>query len=129
MADAPLQLGPFDVRAEAGALAAYRAATVAGPTNAVPLAFTLRWLTAPEIRQALGTLLEADEVMVHEAQKFSLAAPLLPDTSYAMTLQVRRTESPARLNAVASVTTPTGALVLEIESVLRLVAPPPEATS
>ena len=124
MADAPLHLGPFDVCAESAALAAYRAATAAGPSEGVPLAFTLRWLTAPAVRMALADLVAAGEVMVHEAQKFSLTAPLAADTPYALTLRVERTETPARLIAAAAVTTAAGMPVLDIDTVLRLVAPP-----
>ena len=124
MADASLHLGPFDVCADSAALAAYRAATAAGPSAGVPLAFTLRWLTAPAVRAALADFVAAGEVMVHEAQKFSLTAPLAADTPYAMTLRVERTAAPARLTAAATVTTSAGASVLDIDTVLRLVTPP-----
>ena len=122
-------LGPFEVCATAAAIAAYRAATVPAATGpAVPLALTLRWLTMPAVRTALADLLAADEVMVHEAQKFGCAMPLQPDVTYLMRLHVVRTSDPARVTANASVTTRDGVPVLDIETVLRLVTPPASPT-
>ena len=123
--EAALRLGPLDVSAEGGALAAYRAATAPGEAETVPLAFTLRWLTVPAVRDALAGLLAPAEVMVHEAQKFGLLRPLRPDERYKMTLEVWRTETPARVAALARIAADDGRPVLTIETTLRLVRPSP----
>lgn len=123
MTDGTIRVGPLEVRADSEALAAYRAATSGGPVADVPLAFTLRWMTAPAVRTALAGLLVPGEVMIHEAQKFTAHRPLRPDTPYRMTITCRRTADPDRLTAAADVCDGDGAAVLDIETVLRLLTP------
>ena len=114
-------LGPFAVRAVCAEVEAFRAATGLPPGAAVPATFPMRWLAAPEIRDALLAMAsEPDLVPVHESQVFDYLAPLIIGERYEMRLEARRETGPDRLVLTGTVGGDDGADHVRIETVLRL---------
>ncbi len=114
-------LGAFAVCAEPAEVAAFRAATGLPRGDAVPATFPMRWLAAPEVRDALLAMAgEPDLVPVHESQLFDYLAPLSIGERYEMCLDVRRETAPDRLVLTGAITARSGAIHLRIETILRL---------
>lgn len=114
-------LGPFAVRAEPAEVAAFRAVTGLPPGDTVPATFPMRWLAAPEVRDALLAMAaEPDLVPVHESQMFDYLAPLTVGEHYEMRLDAHRESAPERLVLTGTVTGRSGAIHLRIETMLRL---------
>lgn len=114
-------LGPFAVRAEPAEVAAFRAVTGLSPGDTVPATFPMRWLAAPEVRDALLAMAaEPDLVPVHESQMFDYLAPLTVGEHYEMRLDAHRESAPERLVLTGTVTGRSGAIHLRIETMLRL---------
>ena len=114
-------LGPFAVRAEPAEVAAFRTVTGLPPGDTVPATFPMRWLAAPEVRDALLAMAaEPDLVPVHESQMFDYLVPLNAGEDYQMRLDAHRESAPERLVLTGIVTARSGAVHLRIETMLRL---------
>ena len=114
-------LGPCAVQAEPAEVAAFRAVTGLPPGDTVPATFPMRWLAAPEVRDALLAMAaEPDLVPVHESQMFDYLAPLTVGEHYEMRLDAHRESAPERLVLTGTVTGRSGAIHLRIETMLRL---------
>jgi hypothetical protein len=133
-----LRLPPLTVRTDAAEVAAFRAETGGAP-GTVPFTFPMRWLAAPEIATALGGLLEAGHVLVHEAQSFAYDAPLDIGRSYLLRVEAESGLAPPRLTLRGQVTSldgtsldgtpPDGKPCLRLETVLRIVPAPAAAVA
>ncbi len=114
-------LGTFPVAATRAEVAAFRAATGLEPGEGVPSTFPMRWLAAPELREALLALApEEDLVPVHESQVFEYLAPLVVDGRYAMEFAARREASPERLVLAGTISDAAGTPLVRVETILRL---------
>lgn len=114
-------LGTFAVVAARAEVVAFRAATGLEPGEGVPTTFPMRWLAAPELRDALLALApEEDLVPVHESQVFEYLAPLAVDGHYTMELAARREASPERLVLAGTIGDATGTPLVRVETILRL---------
>ena len=114
-------LGTFPVAATHAEVAAFRAATGLEPGDGVPAAFPIRWLAAPELRDALLALAPGDDLVpVHESQLFEYFGPLIANERYAMELVVGREASPERLVLAGTIRDAAGAPLVHVETILRL---------
>ena len=109
--------GPFDLRVEAEAIAAYgQAAGARGPT---PFVFPVALLAAPAAQAALAALIGPDFAAVHEAQSFEAEQPLEPGV-YILSGAARRAHAPERLKIETQVAGRDGACVARMTTTLRL---------
>lgn len=100
---------------------AFRTATGLPPGEAVPATFPMRWLAAPEIRDALRALAAAPNVVpVHESQTFDYAAPLSIGEGYEIRLDARRETMPDRLILTGTIAASDGSIRVRLETILRL---------
>jgi hypothetical protein len=124
--EAPLEhrLDPVAVRASAGEIEAFRRASFAseyGP--AVPHTFPIRWVTLPEITNAIREMIAGDQWLpIHEAQNFEYRRPLEVDKAYRLTVDLRREANPPRLVIRGLVSTEANELCVSFETTLRIVA-------
>ena len=123
-----LEIGVFAVRGSAAEAEIFRTATGLPSGGAtLPLTFPMRWLAARDIRVALTALVGHGEVvLVHESQSFSYVEPLQVDRAYDLRLTVRREHAPDRLVLEGAITEAEGRACADVETILRLVAAPPE---
>ncbi|MFO1168420.1 MAG: hypothetical protein U1E19_09950 [Rhodoblastus sp.] len=113
-------LGPFEVATDPAVVAAFAAATGA-PSGEIPVTFPIVWLSASELKAALRAAAGDDFLPVHESQSFDYARALTPGAAYRLTAAARREAAPERLIVEADVSEPSGAPVLSMRAVLRLV--------
>ena len=114
-------LGLFAVRAEPSEIAAFRAAIGLPPGDRVPATFSMRWLAAHDVRDALRALAsEPDLVPVHESQTFDHLGSLQAGKPYAMSLEGRRDTSPDRLVLAGVIADTEGTPLVRVETILRL---------
>jgi hypothetical protein len=113
-------LGPFEVAAGAADIAAF-AAAVGGPATEPPPTFPVAWLSSPEMKAALRAAVGPDHLPVHESQSFDYARPLRVGAAYRLTAVARREGAPERLTVDVDVVETTGAPVVTMRAVLRLV--------
>ncbi len=121
-ASASETLGPFRVIADAATVARF-AQAVGASAERVPATFPIVWLALPEIRSAIEARVQAGEVVFHEDQSFRYTAALEPGVDYEMTAVVERRADPARV-AIAGAVRWNGATVLDMETLLRVIARP-----
>lgn len=120
--ESPLHLGPFTVRVEAEACAAFGRATD-GRAGRLPFTFPVRWLTHPDIRAAAARLIGAAEwVPIHESQSFEVRRPLETAVDYRMRIEMWREAMPPRLLLRAEVATDADEPCLVMEMILRIVS-------
>lgn len=118
-------LGTFSVLADAGEVAAFRAALGLAEQHAgdVPATYAIRWLAAGEVRAALMTLVsEPDLIPVHEAQTFGYVEPLTCGIVYRMNVRAHRTCAPDRLLVDATISDERGTRHVEMATTLRLIS-------
>lgn len=114
-------LGSFPVTCEPAEVRAFRAATGLGQGDGVPATFPMRWLAAPQVRDAVLALApEADVVPVHESQSVEILAPLALGAAYVLDLAARREATPDRLVLAGTITGEDGAPHVRVETILRL---------
>ena len=114
-------LGSFAVTCEPAEVQAFRAATGLCQGDAVPSTFPMRWLAAPEVRDALLAMApEPDLVPVHESQTFEYDAPLAVGGRYELQLTAHREATPDRLVLAGTVLGDDVAPRVRIETILRL---------
>ena len=114
-------LGPFEVATDPAAVAAF-ARSVAAHGEAIPATFPIVWLSAPALKAALRDAAGAEFLPVHESQSFDYARPLVSGAGYRLTAFAARETAPDRLVVEADVCEATGAPVLTMRAVLRLVS-------
>ena len=89
----------------------------------LPLTYPMRWLTLPDVRRALLTLVpERDRVPVHESQSLEYAEPLETGASYRLQVSGRRASPPDRLVVDAVLLGSDGHVCARLETTLRLVS-------
>ena len=122
MSPAPTPLGCFTVTGHASEVDAFRRATgLSTPDGAVlPLTFPMRWLAAPEVKDAVGAMVPHDVALVHEAQSFDYERPLRVGTAYTLTLRAHREADPDRVVLHGAIATGDCEPVARLETVLRL---------
>ena len=113
-------LGPFEVATDPAEIAAI-AAAVGCADGSVPPTFPVVWLSAPALKAALRDAVGPDFLPVHESQSFDYARPLALGAACRLTAVARRENAPERLVVEASVADLSGAPVLTMRAVLRLV--------
>lgn len=128
-ADSRIEIGPFDVGADAAEAAAFRLATRVAPEGddgELPFTFPVRWLSRPEVRAAvLGCLAAEDEsslLPLHESQSFDYVAALRVGVTYRMRLVLRREVDAGQIILNAEIGPTPADVHLRMEMVLRLVA-------
>jgi hypothetical protein len=120
--ESPLHLGPFTVRIEAQASAAFGRAT-GGRAGRVPFTFPVRWLAHPDIRAAAARVIgEAEWIPIHESQSFDVRWPLEVAVDYRMRIEMWREANPPRLLLRAEIATDAGEPCLAMEMILRIVS-------
>lgn len=112
-------LGPFEVAADAAAVAAFAAATGAS-NSGVPATFPIVWLSAPQMKQALRAAVGPDALPVHESQSFDYVRPLEIGGVYRLTATARREAKPDRLVIEAEAVTASGEKALAMRTALRI---------
>ena len=116
-----MPLGRFVVTARRSDVDAFRAATGLPQGAVVPATFPMRWLAAPQVRDALLALVpERDRVPVHESQSFEYMAPLVVDARYTLELDARVDRAPDRLVLVGTISGEDGVPLVHVETMLRL---------
>jgi hypothetical protein len=122
-----VQLGPFRVRTERMRIEAYKQSIGASGED-VPAAFPIAWLAQPEIRAAIEQGC-GSRLPLHEGQSFEYTRALEVDCEYRLTLTLNEEANPARLVLKCEVASPTGESCLNMETLLRLVAPAMEVST
>lgn len=117
------RLGPIEVRTDRAAVLEFQRGCGHEPVpGIVPLVFPIRWLALPVIRaHILGATSACGLVPVHESQSFTITCRLDLDRDYLLAVELTRTTNPDRLMLRGTVSTPSGDLCVEFETVLRLV--------
>lgn len=113
-------LGPFEVATAPAMIAAF-AAAVGVPMADALATFPIVWLSSPEMKAALRAAVGPDYLPVHESQSFDYARALRVAAAYRLTAVARRESAPERLTVDVDVVEMTGAPVLTMRAVLRLV--------
>ncbi len=122
MSEAAQIIGPLRVSVDPDCARAY-AREIGADESVVPFAFPAVWLTTPTLYGPVKALCDRlDVVPVHEGQSFSYSSPLVAGENYDLEVTMRREETPPRLVLDACITTPEGAMVATIETMLRLVS-------
>lgn len=114
-----LEVGPIAVCADETAVSRFVAATRASAST-VPATFAITWLALAQVRAAILSLAQPDEVAVHEEQTFDLHAPLAANGTYELRVRLERTHDPARI-VIASSVAHEGSPVMAMRTALRLV--------
>jgi hypothetical protein len=122
-----VQVGPFRVRTERMRIEAYKQSIGASGED-VPAAFPIAWLAQPEIRAAIEQGC-GSRLPLHEGQSFEYTRALEVDCEYRLTLTLNEEANPARLVLKCEVASPTGESCLNMETLLRLVAPAMEVST
>lgn len=124
-----IEIGPFDVGADAAEAAAFRLAThVAADADdgELPFTFPVRWLVRPEIRAVVLGCLAAEDgsslLPLHESQSFDYVAGLRAGVTYRMRVVLRHERDAGQIVLNAEIGPSAADVHLRMEMVLRLVA-------
>ena len=95
-ADTSFRIGPYAVRTDADAVAAFAAALgMRRNGGSVPLTFPIRWLCLPHVHAAIAEGLGVQHsLLVQRSQSFDYRIPLERNHDYRLTIEGRRDRSP-----------------------------------
>ncbi|MCL2453617.1 MAG: hypothetical protein FWD08_08275 [Alphaproteobacteria bacterium] len=117
----PMHLTSIRVRTDRAEVAAFAGeiGCLGGP-DFVPMTFPIRWLTQPDVRQAISQALGPGYLPVHEGQSFAYVKSLKIEHDYELAIRLKLSEKPSRLTLHMRVSDPQGE-VCTLETVLRIV--------
>jgi hypothetical protein len=120
------RLGPLTVSAARKEIDAFRRETgwplLEGET-CVPHTFPMRWLASSGVRAAIEKKLQSiGGVALHEAQSFNYEHRLEADQDYVLSAELESQKTPDRLILRASIANAANELMLQMETILRVVS-------
>lgn len=118
----PVRLPPVEVRIAPQDVAAFLRETASPQRHVqVPLAFPVRWLALPAVRDLIVRSIGSGFIPIHEAQNFAYERALQIDANYILGIEACRILAPPSLTLRMSIAIPQGDICARLETVLRIV--------